>query len=82
MPQNPMLRAAARIAMDFCTFKFIPAFYRLLINKEGTNELKTQFLAVLREIDARLREAAPSGPFWFGEQFTLVDISFVPFIDR
>ena len=38
-------------------------------------------MAFIRDVDRQLRQAS-SGPFWFGEQFTLVDIAFFPFLDR
>ena len=82
LPKSATQRALARIAIDFCTFTLIPAFYRLLINKGNVSAHSAQLLTILRELDSRLRAASATGPYWFGEQFTLVDIAFVPFVDR
>lgn len=83
MPEEAIDKANARLAIDLCSFRFVPLYYRILIH-EGDEQAKfsRMMLDTLREIDHLLRQASPSGPYWFGDQFTLVDIAFVPFLDR
>ena len=82
MPESPLGRAQARLAIETCNFKFMPKFYAALTLSETPPSVTEQLVAVLREIEAQLREASQDGPFWFGAQFTLVDIAYFPFLDR
>jgi glutathione S-transferase len=82
MPPSPLLRARARNLMDNCSSRFIPLFYRMLAHPDLFDGISAMMLELLHHLDAQLREVSASGPYWFGEQFTLVDIAFFPFIDR
>ena len=82
MPETPMQRAHARIAIDYCTFKLVPAIFRLLMQSESMYAAESMLLNVLRDLSARLTAASSAGPFWFGSQFTLVEVAFFPWLDR
>ncbi|MDX8412050.1 MAG: glutathione S-transferase family protein [Mariprofundaceae bacterium] len=85
MPGAPALRAAARLWIDFCNTRFIPPFYKLLLeqDKKTQSELKVKLSDELmfaeREGFAAL---AGGGPYWLGEQCSLVDITWYPFFER
>ena len=83
MPESPVLRAKARNAIDYFTnYKLAPLFYRMLAHQEFYDRIRDMLLVVLKEMDKKLRENSGAGPYWFGEQFTLVDLALFPFIDR
>lgn len=85
MPGTPALRAAARMWIDFCNTHFIPPFYKLLLEQDEKvqTELKEK---VADELIFAEREGfvalAGDGPFWLGEQCSLVDVTWYPFFER
>ena len=83
LPDDAFLRARARNIVDStCMYKYIPLYYRMLVHTDMRDGIGQMMLATLRDMDAQMREASQAGPYWFGAQFTLVDIAFFPFIDR
>ena len=83
LPDDAFLRARARNIIDYvCTNKFNPLIYRMLAHTDMREGIGQMMLATLRDMDAQMREVSQAGPYWFGAQFTLVDIAFFPFIDR
>ena len=82
MPDTPVARARARLAIEVCNFRLMPRFYAALALGPCPPLAVEQMLATLREIEGMLAEASPAGPYWFGAQFTIVDIAFFPFLDR
>ena len=81
-PSTPILRARARIAMEHCTLRFAPLFYRILSQPASRDALVAQLFATLADISKSLEEESAAGPYWFGQQFSVVDILFFPFVDR
>lgn len=85
MPQNPGLRAIARIWIDFANTKFTPAFYKLLLSQDvkqqkmWTNELHQHLLFVENE---GFRQLSRAGSYWLGDSISLVDLSFYPWFER
>lgn len=85
MPGSPALRAQARIWMDYCETRFLPAVHKLMseaadADKRAANNEKLS--EVLRHIEHEgLRKTGP-GPWFFGPQFSLADIQFAPFLER
>ena len=84
MPDSPLERAAARNVMESCTHKLQPLFYRMMVHPEHVAAISAMLIAELKEIDRQLQESRVKygGPYWFGPQFTLVDIAYFPFLDR
>jgi glutathione S-transferase len=85
MPESPALRAQARIWMDYCETRLLPAIHQLMseadnLNKRTTNSDKLS--AVLRHIEHEGLRKAGSGPWFFGAKFSLADIQFAPFLER
>lgn len=83
MPIEPGRRAIARIWIDFANTKFIPTFYKLLLNQDPTQqqelsqELHTHLLFMESE-----GMSSENGSYWLGESLSLVDISFYPWFER
>ena len=82
-PLSPLDQAVARNTIDhFTSLKLMPLFYRMLSHKEHFESIRDLLLETLRDMDGRMRRNGDTGPYWFGEQFTLVDLALFPFIDR
>lgn len=85
MPGSPALRAQARIWMDYCETRFLPAVHKLMseaddADKRAANNEKLS--EVLRHIEHEGLRRTGAGPWFFGLQFSLVDIQFAPFLER
>jgi glutathione S-transferase len=81
-PESALLRARARLAMESCNFRLAPLFYRILSQPAARPALVEQLFTTIAEISKSLEKESPSGPYWFGEQFSIVDIVYFPFVDR
>jgi glutathione S-transferase len=85
MPATPAGRARARIWMDFCDSKFLPAMNALMW-KSGDEKARAansaKATAVIHEIEQRGLADNGEGPYWFGAEASLVDFQFLPFFER
>lgn len=85
MPRDPGLRAQVRIWIDYCNAQFIPAYYKLLLAQNAdkqahlADKVRAQLRFVEREGLARLSGA---GPYWLGADFSLLDATWYPFLER
>ena len=84
MPKSPADRAAARTWVDFDNVRFVPAFYRLLLEQDQS---KRQTIADRLVEDMKFLERHGfadnwSGPYWFGEHMSLVDLAMYPHYER
>jgi glutathione S-transferase len=82
MPDSALQRAQMKIAMDLCTYLLAPIFFRMVTQGDDVPTMADLLDKCLNELGFQLGQASRSGPYWFGEQFTLVDIVFFPFLDR
>lgn len=86
MPADPLGRARARIWMDYCDTRLLPATQRLMADRGNpeARELRLAELAdVLRFIEHEgLAARGPAGPFWLGDAPGLVDFHYLPFMER
>jgi hypothetical protein len=82
-PQSATQLANARLAADHCTSRLSGPLNLVCMRKmDEKSSLASQILSVLQGINEMLERASPSGPFWFGEQFTLTDVAFAPFLTK
>lgn len=86
MPATPLARAQARIWIDYCETRFLPAAQA--VTTAGTDETRrrtavAKFSEVLRFLDREgLGRPGNDGPYFFGSQLTLVDLQYSPFFER
>ena len=85
MPATPAARARARIWIDFCDSKFLPAMNALMWksgDEKARVENSAKATAVIHEIEQRGLADNGEGPYWFGTNPSLVDFQFLPFFER
>ena len=85
MPEAPVERAKARIWMDYCTNKYLTLSRKLLVD-HGNEELQTENKKKMKEsliyIEQECFEKNANGPFWLGNNISLVDLHYAPFFER
>jgi glutathione S-transferase len=85
MPRTPVLRAKARIWIDYCDDYFIADHYALLKNQEQAKhqtllqKAETNFRFIEREGLAKLGN---DGSYWLGSEPSLIDFAWYPFFER
>ena len=89
-------RARCRLWIDHISSRIVPAFYRFLQHTPEKNsqytiqdarvellkQMKTFFQEVIELDEERSELGLPGGPWFLGEQFSLVDITLVPWALR
>lgn len=83
LPADAIGRAKARIWVDHISKKIISAFYTFL-QAQGEEEQEAGKKKLLDGLQTWVKAMAPSssGPYFFGNQFTIVDIVLVPWVLR
>ena len=85
LPRDPGAKAIARIWIDYANTRFVPGFNKLLRGKDAQEQGQGQreFLESLLYIEQEgLGKLSGDGPYWLGDQLSLVDISFYPWFER
>lgn len=85
MPAEPGLRALVRIWIDFANTRFTTAFYKLLLAQtpDAQADWREEMIKHLRFIDQRgFQELSATGPYWLGDRFSLLDITYYPWFER
>lgn len=84
MPSAPGQRARVRIWVNYANDRFLPLFYKLLLEQEPQwqNKLAGMLRARLRHMDQEGPGRPGAGPYWMGAQPTLADMAFYPFFER
>lgn len=80
LPADPVGKAAARLIINRFGDKFVPAFYRLLVRQDPTEQ--SAAAAVLDAELSWLVQHIPQGPLAMSDQLTLVDCAVAPFLMR
>jgi glutathione S-transferase len=81
MPQSPGARAYARIWIDFANTRMMPASAKITYGKDdadkqaGRTEFEKHCARLGKELDGRT-------PWFLGEQYSLVDVTYAPFFAR
>lgn len=84
LPLDPARRAQARIWIDFANVRFIPQVYKLMLAQERDKQvmhaqkLTDALLMMEHEGLGKLSD----GPYWLGDEISLVDLSFMPHLQR
>ncbi|MEM6520989.1 MAG: glutathione S-transferase family protein [Cyanobacteria bacterium P01_D01_bin.71] len=85
MPSAPGLRALTRIWIDFANSRFNAAFYKLLLAQTPVDQAdwREEMAHHLRFMEQRgLQELSDQGPYWLGDRFSLLDITYYPWFER
>jgi glutathione S-transferase len=86
LPPTPLGRAQARIWMDYCETRFLPAANAVVAH--GGDDAKrlaavAAFSGILRFMEQEaFGRLSAEGPYFFGAAPTLVDIHYSPFFER
>jgi glutathione S-transferase len=85
LPKDPGARATARIWIDYANTRFVPAWGALLRgpSESERSSARTTLLESLKYIETQgLQRNSGDGPYWFGANPSLVDLSFYPWFER
>jgi glutathione S-transferase len=83
LPEDPIDRAKARIWIDHIGKKINPAFFALLQAEdlEKREEAKVRLFDGLQKFTKQLAPSS-TGPYFFGNLYTIVDIALTPWAFR
>ncbi|XP_065072403.1 uncharacterized protein LOC135696812 isoform X1 [Rhopilema esculentum] len=83
LPRIPADRAIARTWCDFINKNVASVFYEVLLKEsdEEREAAKVKLLSSIKILDEALQQY-PSGPFFFGGNFGMVDIMLAPHVER
>lgn len=83
LPSDPYTRAHARLWINHINTRIIPAFYKFLQHTTDRSysleEIRTEFLGHIRSFTEQMHS---QGPWFLGEDISLVDISLAPWAQR
>jgi glutathione S-transferase len=85
LPSDAHQRARARIWIDYANTRFVPAFAALLRapSESASKEAEAGLRNVLSYLETEgFGKAELPGPFFFGEELSLVDFTFFPWFER
>ncbi|KAJ3564644.1 hypothetical protein NP233_g8159 [Leucocoprinus birnbaumii] len=77
LPADPYDRAVARIWLDHITKNILPANHRLLQLPEKQDENREALYEAQRKLAQKVK-----GPYFFGEDFGIVDAAIAPWVQR
>lgn len=79
VPSDPIDRAYARIWIDYIVKAYMPAYYRLMTaqTEEEQDKARNEVIECLKSFQDEIK-----GPFFLGDQFSLVDVVIGPWISR
>jgi glutathione S-transferase len=85
LPKEPILRAQARIWINFADTRLFAASARLLYGREPQSQT-----AILEELSEHLlfieqeglRKLSAEGPYWLGDTYSLVDLTYYPWFEQ
>eukprot|EP00931_Biecheleriopsis_adriatica_P122127 TRINITY_DN97141_c0_g1_i1.p1 TRINITY_DN97141_c0_g1~~TRINITY_DN97141_c0_g1_i1.p1 ORF type:complete len:330 (-),score=48.91 TRINITY_DN97141_c0_g1_i1:65-1054(-) len=81
LPVDPLKRAMVRVWSEHCTSRIQKAYYSMLMEQCPVKqvELREQFFTECR---ALARAMDPTGPFFLGRDFSMLECAFAPFWQR
>jgi len=85
LPAHPLARAQARIWMDYCDTGMRPAAAKIMWSADTPEEQAEAVVGLdkaLYFLEREGLEKLSDGPYFFGEQVTLVDFQFLPYFER
>ena len=84
LPEDPVVRAEARIWIDFANVRFIPQVYKLMLAQDSVRQKvhEEKLINALLMMEHEGLGKLSDGPYWLGEKISLVDLSFLPHLQR
>lgn len=86
LPQDPFLRAQARIWINFADTRLFAATAKLLYmsqNPQQQAEAKQELTEHLRFMEQEgLQKLSEKGPYWLGSEISLVDLTYYPVFEQ
>lgn len=84
LPADPPGRARARIWIDFANTRFVPAFYKVLLERDADKrrDIADKLTADLRFMETEGMARLGADPYWLGREVSLVDLTFYPHFER
>ncbi len=84
MPSSASARAVARIWIDFDNVRFVPAFYRVLLEQDLPRQQKIvdQLVDHMKYMEEAGFASHWKGPYWFNGDISLVDLTLYPHFER
>lgn len=85
LSENPYIRSQMRIWIAYCNRELIPVYYKLLLSQDVAQYpvLRENLTKILLYIEKEgFDQWSQSGPYFFGEKISLVDICFYPLFER
>ena len=84
LPVDPVVRAEARIWIDFANVRFIPQVYKLMLAQDSVRQKvhEEKLINALLMMEHEGLGKLSDGPYWLGEKISLVDLSFLPHLQR
>lgn len=85
LPDEPGEKAIARLWIDYANTRLVPAFNKFLRGKDAQEQEqgRKEFTESLLYIEQEgLGKLSSNGPYWLGDNYSLVDISFYPWFER
>lgn len=83
LPSDPYERARARLWIDHISSRIVPGFYKLLqYTPDKAYSIEQARQDFIGHIKSLVEEMDPTGPWFLGENISLVDISLAPWVVR
>jgi glutathione S-transferase len=85
LPKAPIQRAQARIWINFADTRLFAASGKSLYGSPDPQqqaEAAKEVTAHLQFIEAGLQTISKDGPYWFGSEISLVDLTYYPFFEQ
>lgn len=84
LPADPVRRAQARIWIDFANVRFTPHVYKLMLaqDAEGQAAQAERLTNALLMMEHEGLGKLSDGPYWLGDDISLVDLTFLPHMQR
>lgn len=84
LPTDLKERAKARVWIDFANVRFVPHIYKVMLaqDDEGQALHERKIYEALKAMEFDGLRKLSDGPYWLGEDLSLVDLTFLPHLER
>jgi len=83
LPEDPYMRARCRVWIDFAGSRIVPGFYRWIQHQpEREYSIDDARKELFGHLKTFVKEMDPTGPFFLGERFSMVDVCLAPWLIR